>query len=154
VCTGATSLNPSLVSQSVNAVVQDGSNNDVGMFNIKFKVIAVGGDIYLPAGFGPNSSISYKIEKAGVTVNTASTSATVTSSSLLDTTANNNWLVSEGSTETFTVTVSVPMGGQLTAGQYRLIIDGIKWGVGDDSVAESVTTSGLENFKTGYLILN
>lgn len=64
--------------------------------------------------------------------------------------------IEEGQSETMTLSVSVPMGGQSgNAGLYRTALTGVKWGTASDDVTPNNTyTSNLDTFKTDYVTLN
>ncbi len=138
---------------SANTSVSSGtqSNDDVGTFQIKYKIAAVGGDIYIPSNI--TSALNYVVDRAGVPVNSSVISATLTNDTDSTVTTMGNYVVEDGTQEIFTLTVTMRLGGTYTAGQYRTSLTGIKWGAADDTTPEHTYTN-LDGFKTSYVGLN
>ncbi|MEK7463812.1 MAG: peptidoglycan-binding domain-containing protein [Patescibacteria group bacterium] len=137
----------SFVSANTNVIAGSGANDDTGVFNIKYKVTAIGGDVYF-------SGTSYRVEKSGVWVTSPNIAVALSNLSDPTLTANGNYLVEEGDSETIEVTVTVPLsGGTLTSGMYRLVFRGFHWGM-NDSLVNTIFDSGLESFITNYVNLN
>lgn len=152
-CAGLVSvvtIEPTLVSvgETVNQGVGSG---DIGTFNIKYKIKAIGGDVYIPTF---SEYTSYIVDKGGVAV--ASTTGMVTSV-LTDVTdytqtANGNYKISEGSEEAFElVTTVVPKAGQ-GGGMYKMALTSINWSPFDGTPTNSFTD--LAAYKTSYKYLN
>ncbi|MBP6858373.1 MAG: peptidoglycan-binding protein [Candidatus Pacebacteria bacterium] len=149
------SVQPSVVAQFISADTTvsagTGANDDTGIFRIKYKVTANGGDVYIPSA--TNMAVNYIVDRAGVPVAASAISAVITNDTDWTKTSTGNFVIEEGTSETFTLTVNVQLGGTYTAGQYRTSLTGIKWGVADDSIPENTYTS-LDGFKTSYVGLN
>ena len=141
----------SFVSASTDVVAGTSANDDVGTFNIKFKVTAVGDDIYLPSN---SSSYTYRVDRNGVAVVASSTSSTVSNNTNSSQTANGNYLIEEGESQTLTLTVSAPLPYVGTAGQYRVALTGIKWGTTDSSATSKTLILANNAFVTNYVVLN
>lgn len=156
--TASSSIAVNLVTTTTSVNTMDGSNDDFGTFEIKFKVTAIDGDVYIPSkvalvGANPASGrLSIRVEKAGTAV-TSGVVATLTDLNAGDVTSNGNFLVEEGTTHTFTLTAGVQLPTAGTAGQYRVSIAGISWGPTDTNPVTKVYSSNLENFKTNYQAL-
>lgn len=155
VCTDVVSASPEFVSQSTNALVMDSSNDDVGMFSISFKVTAIGGDVYIPVT-SPNIGVGFIVDKSGTVVTSPAIVSTIESYGNGSVSPYGNIKIEEGMTETLKLTVSVPMGAGLTAGAYRVSMNQLMWDTNDTNATstKNFVTSGLEQFKTSYLILN
>lgn len=145
----AATLSTNLISTNTSVTAGSSANDDIGVFAIQYRVTAVGGDVYIAS-----SSVPVWIDRAGITL----TPSTRISSALVNNTdstltSRGNFMISEGSSETFTLTTSLSLGGELTAGQYRASLAGIRWGISDVDTS-AIFTSGLETYKTNYVILN
>ncbi|MEN9912600.1 MAG: trimeric autotransporter adhesin [Candidatus Parcubacteria bacterium] len=127
------------------------ANDDVGTFQIKYKVTAVDGDVYISSTTA--SALNYIADRAGTPLSSSNISATIVDNTDGTLTGTGNFLVEEGDSESFTLTVSVPLGGTFTSGQYRVSLTGVKWGIADDTIPENVYTS-LAGFATSYTALN
>lgn len=125
---------------------------DTGTFVIKFKVTAFGDDIYVDkdgvedtaAPYDTATQVSYSMLN---TANVAASSASLQSTADLKT---NSYLVEEGTTETFTLTVA----GAATASTFTNVkLEGIGYKVGSDAAGDTIYSSDLKDFKTGDLYL-
>lgn len=145
----------SLVGQSRSVVAGTGAADDTAELKIKFKVSAFETDVYLPA-FASDSGtgVLYHAEKSGTGSWTTGVSATFDKESgtaSLTGTTSNVYKISEGDNATFTLTVGVT---PASAGQYRALLDGIKWGTAVGAFGQYSYTFDLEDYKTDYAVLN
>ncbi|MES3031431.1 MAG: peptidoglycan-binding protein [Patescibacteria group bacterium] len=145
----AASLSATLVSVNESVVAGESANDDVGVFSITYRLTASGGAAYIPSNF-----TDYIVEKSGSVVSSANIGAVVVNNTDLTQTSSGNYKIEDGDSETFTLTVSVPNGGGLTAGQYRMRITGIKWGSTDTNSSENTYSENLGDFNTDYAVLN
>lgn len=123
-----------------------------GTFTIKFKVTAFGDDIYvdkdgvedLAAPYDTATQLSYSMLNTG---SVAASVATLQSTADLKT---DSYLVEEGTTETFTLTVA----GTATADTFTNVkIEGIGFTVGTEGAGDTIYASDLKDFKTADLYL-
>lgn len=136
--------------ESVNA------DATLGTFTIKFKVTAVGDDIYV--GTAANSS------KYGIAISEASNGATTTGIShaitntggngnSTSTTSGGNWKINEDTSITLTIQ---SFATSVTAGAYRSALSSLRWSTSD---AAAITTtdnsysSNMDDFKTDFVSL-
>ncbi len=159
--TSKTSLNVEFVSANTTANVSDGANDDQGTFQIRYKITAINGDVYIPTKADVVSASSTMIGKTVVTIDRngtlAQTTGTVsTLENITDSTVTpaGNYLIRAGTTETFVVTTSVQLPAVGSAGQYRMMIGGIWWGSSDSTLLNNSYSGDLSAFKTNYLYLN
>ena len=144
-----------LVSTATDATAGTSTNDDVGLFTIKYKVTAIGDTIYV-SSLATSAGLTYTVDKSG----TATSSNTITGALVNNTdttlTATGNYMIEEGESETFTLSVSVPLGAQGTSGQYRTALTGVKWSTSDLNSMSGANnyTSELDTFKTEYKVLN
>lgn len=135
------------------ASVTAGSSNydDVGTFTIKFKVTAVGDDAYL--GTTVTQGFTYTVDDSG-TATTGGVSAVVVNNTDTDVTSQGNYLIEQGESETFTLTV-VRSGAPSDAGLYRANLTGVKWDSSDsDTTMSNTYASNMDSFHTSYASLN
>jgi peptidoglycan hydrolase-like protein with peptidoglycan-binding domain len=138
-----------LVSTDKVATVGSGNNDDSGTFTIKFKVTAVGDDVYL--GTTVTQGFTYAVDSSG-TATTVFLSAVVVNDTDTDVTSQGNYLIEDGENETFTLTV---VRNAAAAGLFRASLTGVKWDTSDaDTTMANTYSSNLDSFKTGYLNLN
>ena len=140
-----------LVSTNTDATTGTSANDDVGMFTIKYKVTATGGDLYIGS---TTASHIYRVEKNGTTVVSNALSAAVVNNTDTTMTSKGNYVIEEGESETFTLYITAPLPAVGTSGQYRAALTGIKWDSIDTVVPAKTLTSGLESFVTNYMVLN
>lgn len=153
ICSTNESADVTFVSSAATITSGDSANDDIGTFNIKMKVTAVGGDVYVPVRPGA-LGFQYMIDKAGVTVPSNFISATVTSNSGSSLSQSGNMQILEGETEYFELSVAVPMGNRLTAGMYKLSLSGVAWDSTDTANPSKSTKTNTDTFKTNYVSLN
>ena len=144
-----------LVSTATDATTGTSANDDVGLFTIKYKVVAIGDTVYVSSLTG-STGTSFTVDKSG----TATTATTINGALVNNTdttlTTVGNYEISEGDSETFTLTISVPNGAGTGAGsgQYRAALAGVKWATSDLLTLTNNYTSELDTFKTDYKVLN
>jgi hypothetical protein len=130
------------------ATVSDTSTtetNDVGTYKISFSVTAFGSDIYVDSQSASSSTDGVQWSITGDSY-TASSSSNLACTGC--TAGTGNYLVTEGDTETFTLTVTLVNTTLGTDGYYGIQIDEIGIGTADDATAELTVTAGLEDFET------
>lgn len=144
-----TGIDVSLVSTSASALTGTGANDDVGQYTIKFKVTAIGDAAYL--GTTVAKGFDYSVDVGGVTTATG-TSAVIVNNTDTNVTPQGNYLIEEGQSETFTMTVTKTAG---TSGSSRASLTGVKWDSSDaDTIMSKTYSSNLDSFKTDYMVLN
>lgn len=149
-----------LVSTATDATTGTSSGDDIGLFTIRYKVTAIGETVYVSSladaitgSTVTTGKTSIKIDRAGTAT---STNVSVAIVGVTDDTLNAAGLyeVSEGDTETFEVTASVPMNAG-TTGQHRMSLVGTSWDTDStDATPDNAYTSNLDTFKTSYKVLN
>lgn len=139
------------VSAETDATTGTSANDDVGMFTIKYKVTAVGGNVYIAS---TTASHIYRVDRNGAPVVSSALSAAVVNNTDSTLTAKGNYVIEEGESDTFTLYISAPLPAIGTSGQYRAALVGIKWDSVDTAVPAKILTSGFESFVTDYKVLN
>lgn len=142
-----------LVSTATSVTAGTSVTDDVGLFTIKYKVTAIGDTVYI-SSLATSAGLTYSVDKSG----TATTSATIAAALVNNTdttlTSVGNYEIAEGDSETFTLTVSVPISSASGSGQYRNALTGVKWDTTDDTSMDNTYSSELDTFKTDYAVLN
>lgn len=69
-------------------------------------------------------------------------------------TSNGNYMIQEGETETFEMSVIATLPTAGNAGLYRAALTGIKWDTEDNATLGNTYASNLDTFKTDYIVLN
>ncbi len=151
----------SLVTTSGSVITGSGQNDDVATFTIRFTVDAFDSDVYIPSVISSTSptAILVSIDKAGIPISStqfnAAVSGVVNADSNATLTANNNYLVHNGTSATFTVTASMTDGvSGLTSGLYRMALTNLRWNTNDSNSAYNNYTFNLNDFKTAYQSVN
>lgn len=142
-----------LVSTATDATVGTSANDDIGLFTIKYKVTAIGDTIYI-SSLATTDGVTYQVDKGGTATTVSPTAGALVNNTDTDLTTVGNYMIEEGESETFTLTVSVPLGALGTSGQYRLALTGVKWDTSDDTSMANTYSSDLDTFKTEYKVLN
>jgi hypothetical protein len=134
---------------------KDPNDSNLGSYEIKFKVSAVGDDVYV----GTTTTGKYTVTLADssgtatATGYTAAISNTGGNGNSTVKTTGGNWKINEGTSVTLTLQV---FANSVTAGAYRAALTGIYWTT-DDTDAVTTTdnnyTSNMDDFKTDYLQL-
>jgi hypothetical protein len=136
------------VSGSATKVTGD-AEPDLGTFTIKFDVKAFDTDAFVD-----DSCVSDGNQTPGEGVSFTHTGSASVTSCVLDNgddaTVNNNFQVSDGATEHFTLTVAIT--GDDTFVETAL--ESINWGASDSAPVQSFYTFSLDDFKTGSIYLS
>jgi len=121
----------SLVSTSADVTAGQSANDDLGEFNIKYKVKAIGSAVYVSSAAAASTTSAGQGAVAGVersgTATIGGVSVTVVNTTDDDQTANGNYLIEEGEEETFEMTVTVQLPTAGSAGQYRALLRAFDW---------------------------
>jgi len=150
------------VSASTDITSGTSANDDLGTFVLRYKVTAVGDTVYVSTLADVQLSgntvgkTTVLPDRAG-TATVATNGASVTVTNLTDTDLNAAGLyeIEEGSSHTFEVTTTLQLPHAGTAGQYRVVLGGVRWDTDStDPTPDNSYTSNLDNFKTVYLGLN
>lgn len=130
------------------------NNSTIGEFKIEFEVEAVEGDFYITDKASTSSlatigGIQYSVDTTAGTPTSvnASLSATARESS------NGVFIVREGRSETFTLTVTVDAA---SAGNHRVALESLRFSSNSDGVTDGITysVSPQNIFRTGYQFIN
>jgi hypothetical protein len=145
------------VSNSVAVEAGQGSNDDLGTFTVRYDVTAVNGDVYIPkavnaGGLKSATSTLVFVDRQGIRVSkgVVASMVNVTSPTL---TANGNYLIKNGSTARFEVTIMVQLPAAGTAGQYRATLVSFPYGA-SDKVIDRIFTASSTMIQTAYQALN
>ncbi len=142
-----------LVSTDTDATTGTSANDDVGLFTIKYKVTAIGDTVYI-SSLATTAGVTFAVDKGG----TATTSVTIVGALVNNTdttmTSVGNYEIEDGESETFTLSVSVPISAASGSGQYRTALTGVLWDTSDDTSMANTYNSELDSFKTDYKVLN
>lgn len=147
------------VSSSTNTAAGTSTNDDQGTFTIKFKVKAIGDNVYVSsladAQLSGNTSgkTTILVDRAG-TATVGGVSTVIANNTDTDLTSVGNYLIEEGAEETFTITTTVQLPTAGAAGLYRAVLGGVRWSTTDVYPVASSYTSNLDSFKTDYVGLN
>ncbi len=142
-----------LISTATDATTGTSSNDDIGLFTIKFKVTAFGDNIYV-SSLTTTAGLTYVVDKSGTATSSNSISASLVNNDDATLTSVGNYLIEDGDSEDFTLSVSVPLGTGGTSGQYRAALTAFKWDTNDDTSMDNSYTSDMDAFKTAYKVLN
>ena len=142
-----------LVSTDTDATTGTSANDDVGLFTIKYKVTAIGDTVYV-SSLATTAGVTFTVDKGG----TATTSVTIVGALVNNTdttlTSVGNYEIEDGESETFTLSVSVPISAASGSGQYRTALTGVLWDTSDIAAPANTYNSELDSFKTDYKVLN
>ncbi len=130
----------------------DADNGDTGLFTIKFKVTALGDDVYVASVASPDGAMAnaYTLDYSGTATTTDQSAAFV---NLTDATLTGGvYMIEDGESETFEMTVV--RNASTTDGLYRLSLTNIKWDTDEDSTPDNTYTTDLDEFKTSYIALD
>jgi hypothetical protein len=137
----------------------DNSGDQVSEFTLEFDVTAIGMDVYLDKTVVSSTSTSSTPSGSNrVSIQTsAGLDLALTGASLTSTDGNaeeqtNSFLISEGDTATFVITVNAAG----TDAQQRAILYGLEWGNGDTATQDSVydLNMGVDGeYKTDYIFV-
>jgi hypothetical protein len=149
----ANGIKVELVSKDAVKSANDTNDLDTGTFTIKFKVTAIGDTVYVasvasPDGTGANA---YTMDYSG-TATTTDQSAVLVNTTDSDLTAGGTYMIEEGESEVFEMTVL--RNGSATDGLYRVSLTNVKWDIDDDSTPDITYSTNLDTFKTSYINLD
>lgn len=147
-----------LVSTNTDATTGTSNNDDIGLLTIKYKVTAIGNTVYVSStatstDAGTYSTV-YAVDKDGTATTSTRIAATIVNNDDTTLSTYGNYQIDEGESETFTLSVSVPLGTGGTSGQYRAALSKVKWDTTDSVTMSNSYTSALDEFKTAYKVLN
>ncbi len=142
-----------LVSVSAVKTANDTNDLDTGTFTIKFKVTAVGDDVYIATTASTGGAInnSYTVYY-GSTATLTDVSEAIVNTTDTDVSSGGNWLVEDGSSETLEMTVL--RSGSSQDALYRAALASVKWNTDDSSSSYNSYTSNLDSFVTGFVALD
>lgn len=143
----------SLVSVNASNTAGPGANDDIGTFTIRYRVTAIGDDIYLSSGLVDTGAIAnlFDVDRSGVKIANGLTSMIINDSPK---TSNGNFKITEGTSWIITAQVAVSNSIVRQAGQFRAGLEAVRWNSNDSGSVYNSYTNGLETFKTNYLTLN
>ncbi len=144
-------ISVALVSVDESVSASDTDNQDSATFTIKFKVTAIGDDVYVATTV--TAGTDYAVERSG-TATTVNVSGVVVNTTDTDITSGYNWLVEDGSSETITLTVLKAPGVSDFDGLYRAVLSGVRWNSDDSNDTYNTYSSNLDDFVTDYVSLN
>jgi hypothetical protein len=130
-----------------------GQNSTIGSFTIEFKVTGVDGDFYIKN----NASTTADTTNGGIQFSVDGNPTLDTVSGVLSSTArevgSGVYVVREGRTETFTLSVTLD---PTTIGQYRVGLDHIMFTANTDGItgAQEYTLNPTNKFRTPYQFIN
>jgi hypothetical protein len=148
-----------LVSATTSVAAGTSTNDDQGTFTIKYKITAVGNDVYVSSLADAtltgvtSGKTSVHVDRAG-TATVGGVSTVISNITDTDLTSVGNFLIEEGSSETFELTTVVQLPAAGSGGLYRAVLGGVRWGTTDIYPLANSYTSNLDNFKTSYVGLN
>ena len=142
-----------LVSTVTSATTGTSANDDVGLFTIKYKITAIGDTVYV-SSLATSAGLTYSVDKSGTATSSNSIGASVVNNTDTNMTSVGNYDINDGESETFTLSISVPLGTGGTSGQYRAALTGVKWSTTDSTSLGNTYSSELDSFKTEYAVLN
>jgi hypothetical protein len=136
-----------IVSTDYDKTDGDNAADDQVEFEIKFDVTAFEEDFYMGS---TSASVVYHVELGGVTVATGTTAAL---SSTADEEATGNFVIEDGATETFTLSVNLDPD---VTGFYRIVLDTVKYSAADDATLGDLshTAAPAADFKTAQVSID
>ncbi len=135
------------VSANTSVTTGQGTNDDIGTFQIKYKVKAVGSDVYV---YRLPTMLDYVVDRNGVSV--ASTTSVLEADTNAMPTTKGNYRIPKGGEMAFTLTVTAALPQAGNAGQYRLTLQKLSWAPTETSSYISLPLG--PEFKTSYQVLN
>lgn len=129
---------------------ESSTTDDEGIFTIEFEVTAFETDVYIDdnAASGTvenNTGVNFLVKSGGSVATTDSQSSDLDSSASLE---SGRFLVNEGETETFTLTVVID---PATAGFHKVELYSVNWNSTNDDADEQQLATPVEDFDTGSL---
>ena len=151
------------VSQNVQIGQHAGSNNDVAVYTIKYRIKAPADTpVYVAAspstGYVATSKFMFAIDKAGVPLTQAKyvsggVYGVTTNMTDSDVTVGGNYMIDPGSYEIFEMTVVMTNNAQIGAGLFRAKLANIKWNT-TDSASVYNNFANLPGFATSYVAVD
>lgn len=142
-----------LVSTSATKSASDTNDGDSATFTIKFKVQAIGDDMYVATTASTAGAMNnlYSVDYSGTATLTDVSAVLVNNT---DTTVTSGlYLIEEGESETFTLTVL--RSPSATDDLFRAALTSIKWDdEAGDTTPDNNYTTNLDDFKTDYVSLD
>ncbi len=155
-----------LVSSNASINVEDGNDNDIGVFTIRYVVEAIGGPIYVsknakaiastsPTTVSDGKGVLFLIADSGMPVTTGLTQLVTFTTSGGASEVKNGVYLEEGESTDMTLTVLRTNLGQSTDdGLYQVLLKGIGWATTDTPIFNIYQPKGIENYKTPPINLN
>lgn len=147
----------SLTLVSTSAVASASDSDQTGTFRIKFKVMAVGTDVYVSSLAAASLTTSGTGFVAGVersvTATVGGVSVVVANLTDTDLTAAGNYRIVEDDEETFEVTIAASLPTAGADGLFRGLLRAVDWNTTDDASTYTSYESNLDSFKTEYVSL-
>ncbi len=145
----STGIYAEIVSITETKTAGDNNTNDVGDYVFKLDLTAFEDNFYVAS---TSAAVTYHIEKSGVTVSVATSSASLTSAATKE---SGNYRVDDGDTKLFTFSVSLNPSAGEGSGYYRVVIDSIEYGTAAlTPTGLDYTVSPAEDFESDELNLN
>ncbi len=148
-----------LVSTATSVAAGTSTNDDQGTFTIKFKIKAVGDNVYVSsladAQLSGNTSgkTTVLVDRSG-TATVGGVSTVIANDTDTDLTSVGNFQIEDGDEETFTLTTTVQLPTAGAAGLFRAALGGVRWSTTDVAPTANSYTSNLDSFRTSYIGLN
>jgi hypothetical protein len=139
------------VDDTVTAIENaDASTDDEGRFEIEFTVTSFGDDIYLPFGASSTTDLTSGLEFSILNSNNdvVTTGTYIASFDMDGDDETNSFKVSDGDTETFTLTVTYD---PAVSGSYKLRLDDINFATTDAATATDTQDVSDEDVESGTL---
>lgn len=148
-----TGISVALVSATSTKSPVDADNGDSATFVLKFTVTAVGDTVYVASVASPDGAMAnaYTLDYNG-TATATDQSAVLVNVTDTDLTPEGVYLIEDGESETFEMTVV--RNPSATDGLYRVSLTNIKWDIDDDSTPDITYNTNLDTFKTPYVALD
>ncbi len=141
-----------LVSVDATKSASDTNNGDTATFTIKFKVAAIGDDVYVSsvASTAGSANNTFAVDYSGTT--TVTDVSGVLANNTDSTLTGGLYMVDEGESETFTMTILRSPSD--TDDLFRAALTSIKWNTTGSTTSFNSYTSDLDEFKTDYVSLD
>lgn len=145
-------IDVSFVSSTASVNQSTGGNNDTGTFTIKFKVTAVGDNVYV--GKLVANAASYTVDVGGTATGAGLSSVIVNNTDTNLSSSGDNYMIEDGQSETFTLTIArTNSSGSTTPGLTRASLNEVYWNL-DDSTSYKTYDSNMSAFHTDYVSLD
>lgn len=154
------------VSESTSSAVGNSATDDIGVFEIKYKVTAFGGTVYVSDTDTATTATSFSTVPSDQVLYTASVGGTATASGLTgivnfttadgatDSGITNGVELADGESSVFTLEVTrTNTSTLLGSGSWKVELKGVSWAT-SDTATQNVYYFDLEDFETGTEALN